>query len=290
MLNIRSRKSHAVVRNDDEMPAFLIARLNTPVIFRRQTRSIFLQLGEPDMQRRILIIEDNIDIADKLSVHLRDAGFLVTIARDGNSGLHLGRESRWDLVLLELRLPGMNGLDLCKALRATNSRVPIVLLTSQSTEFDRVLGLELGADDFVTKPLCLAELTARVKAVLRRVAVTPREQPADDTVLVVDDIRIDSLSHTASVGEQPIDLTLREFVLLTHFLRHPGRVFRRSELLKSVWGYAHDGYEHTVNSHINRLRAKIEPDPAQPERIVTVWGVGYKFVSKREATVVTAVA
>ncbi len=225
--------------------------------------------------RNILVIEDERDIAELLQLHLRDVGHEVVVAPDGERGLTLARSETWHLIILDLRLPGMDGLEICRVLRREFAYVPILMLTSKSSELDRVLGLELGADDYVTKPFSVMELMARVKAIFRRVETG--SEPRRAALLAAGDIRMDPDCRTASVGGRDIELTVREFDLLAHFVRYPGRVFRRSELLDQVWGYGHDGYEHTVNSHINRLRAKIEPDPAVPTRIVTVWGVGYKL-------------
>jgi DNA-binding response OmpR family regulator len=209
------------------------------------------------VRKRILVIEDERDIAELIRLHLDDLGYSVTITGDGNTGLRRASASSWDLVILDLRLPGIDGLEICRRLRQNSSSVPVLMLTSKSSELDRVVGLEIGADDYVTKPFSVLELIARVKAILRRAEL--------------------SRQSMAQGRGEPIDLTAREFDLLHHFAANPGRVFRRLELLDSVWGYGHDGYEHTVNSHINRLRAKIETDPAHPELIVTVWGVGYKM-------------
>lgn len=231
------------------------------------------------MSRQILVVEDEADIADLLRLHLRDLGFEVTLANNGTDGLNLSTSQNWDLIILDLRLPGVDGLDICRELRRNNHYVPILMLTSKSSELDRVLGLELGADDYVTKPFSVIELMARVKSILRRVeaGTTTLRATQCETELALGQLRVDPYCRTVQVSNEAVDLTAREFDLLLHFLRNPGRVFRRSELLDQVWGYGHDGYEHTVNSHINRLRAKIESNPAEPEIIVTVWGVGYKL-------------
>ena len=166
---------------------------------------------------------------------------------------------------------------ICRSLRKNERYTPILMLTSKSSELDRVLGLELGADDYVTKPFSVSELLDRVKALFRRVDSLTLQSARTAAPLSVGALSIDPACRLVRIGERSVDLTAREFDLLLHFARHPGRVFRRSELLDSVWGYGHDGYEHTVNSHINRLRAKIEHDPSHPDWIVTVWGVGYKL-------------
>ena len=229
------------------------------------------------MRKRILVIEDERDIAELIRLHLDDLGFAVTICCDGNHGLRVVSAESWNLVVLDLRLPGIDGLEICRRIRQDSSSVPILMLTSKSSELDRVVGLEIGADDYVTKPFSVLELIARVKALLRR-AELPSGAKADESGEVrVGCVAVDPTTRGAMIRGEAIDLTAREFDLLLHFATHPGRVFRRLELLDSVWGYGHEGYEHTVNSHINRLRSKIETDPAHPELIVTVWGVGYKM-------------
>ena len=228
-------------------------------------------------RRNVLVIEDERDIAELLALHLRDLNCEVTLAADGHEGMRQAFARNWDLVILDLRLPGPDGLSICRALRRESRYVPILMLTSKSSELDRVLGLELGADDYVTKPFSVSELMARVKAIFRRVESLEKRFPGGGESLAIGPLKIDTKGRQVLVDNQPTSLTAREFDLLVHFARHPGHVFSRAQLLDSVWGYGHDGYEHTVNSHINRLRSKIEPDPAQPEFIVTVWGVGYKL-------------
>ena len=228
------------------------------------------------MPHKILVIEDERDIADLIALHLRDRDYDVSLADDGVRGAQLAGSQPWDLIMLDLRLPGKDGLDICREIRATRPYQPILMLTSKSTELDRVLGLELGADDYVTKPFSVLELMARVKALLRRSQQSAQPE-AEEQPMRVGGLQINPAARAATVNGQPVELPAREFDLLLHFSRHPGRVYRRSELLDSVWGYGHDGYEHTVNSHINRLRAKIERNSDKPEYIVTVWGVGYKL-------------
>ena len=229
------------------------------------------------MRKRILVIEDERDIAELIRLHLDDLDFSATVAHDGNTGLRQASAASWDLIVLDLRLPGIDGLEICRRIRQNSSSVPILMLTSKSSELDRVVGLEIGADDYVTKPFSVLELIARVKALLRRSELSRRDATEPEDEVQVGCVAIDPATRGATVHGEPIDLTAREFDLLLHFATHPGRVFRRLELLDSVWGYGHEGYEHTVNSHINRLRSKIETDPAHPELIVTVWGVGYKM-------------
>lgn len=236
------------------------------------------------MQQSILVIEDERDIAELIELHLTDLGYQVTLAGDGQRGLELATSKRWDLIILDLRLPSVDGMEICRQVRSGERYMPILMLTSKSTELDRVLGLEMGADDYVTKPFSVLELMARVKAILRRAAQSQSQHLDNTERLTIGDIEIDPQKRTATVATNVVDLTAREFDLLLHFSRHPGRVYRRSELLDSVWGYGHDGYEHTVNSHINRLRAKIERNSDNPQYIVTVWGVGYKLEAPELAT------
>ncbi len=227
------------------------------------------------MSRRILIIEDEPDIATLLELHLGELADETRVALDGSTGLQLALGSRFDLILLDLRLPGVDGLEICRRLREQPYYVPIVMLTSKSDERDRVAGLDIGADDYVTKPFSIPELLARVKAIFRRVESLGRDDGG--SAIEAGALRIDLDRREVRLGDRLLDLTAKEFDLLTHFARSPGKVFTRAQLLDAVWGYGHDGYEHTVNTHINRLRAKLEPDPSHPEYVVTVWGVGYKF-------------
>ena len=231
-------------------------------------------------ERRILLVEDEEDIADLVALHLSDLCDEVVIARDGYEGIRLATSQDWALIVLDLRLPGPDGLEICRTLRREKSYQPILMLTSKSSELDRVLGLETGADDYLTKPFSVLELVARVRALFRRIENMQRTPAARSTAgdaIQAGNLKIDPNRREVTLGCRQIELTAREFDLLDYFARHPGRVFRRADLLDSVWGYGHEGYEHTVNSHINRLRAKIETNPSKPELIVTVWGVGYKF-------------
>lgn len=231
------------------------------------------------MTRNVLIIEDNPGIGELVRIHVAELGMNPVLCERGDTGLARFREGGIDLVILDLMLPGMDGLSVCREIRAGSGYVPVLMLTAKSTELDRVLGLEIGADDYLTKPFSVAELSARVKALFRRVdAMT--SAPASETnseALTADGLRIDPARRRVFIHEQAVELTAREFDLLWHFASHPGRVFSRVQLLDAVWGYSHEGYEHTVNTHINRLRGKIETDPAHPAFIQTVWGVGYRF-------------
>ena len=232
------------------------------------------------MPYSILLIEDSQDIADLVALHLRDEGYEVTVHQDGSEGLAAARAQNYDLLVLDLMLPGTDGLTICRELRAGPRYLPILMLTAKSTELDRVLGLEMGADDYLTKPFSIRELVARVKALLRRAEAmggNVQEEGASREVLQCGELAIDPERRQVTVAGKGVELTAREFDLLFHFASHPGRVYSRLQLLDQVWGYGHEGYEHTVNSHINRLRAKIESDPANPRYVLTVWGVGYKF-------------
>jgi DNA-binding response OmpR family regulator len=230
------------------------------------------------MAKKILLIEDNEDLVHLLEMHLGDLGFSVDVALDGVRGAAMADAGTYDLVILDLMLPGLDGLDICKRIRIRPSYLPILMLTSRSSEIDRVLGLELGADDYVTKPFSIKELMARVKAIFRQIEhMKTRGQEQRVEMIYVGDMVIDAEKRKVTLKGNPVELTAREFDLLHHFARHPGHVYTRSQLLDKVWGYGHEGYEHTVNSHINRLRAKIEEDPAEPRYVLTVWGVGYRF-------------
>ncbi len=229
-------------------------------------------------KKQVLVIEDERELARLVKLHLSDAGCEVTVAEDGLSGLQLATSRSFDCILLDLMLPGLDGLEVCKAIRGNPGYTPILMLTAKSTELDRVLGLEVGADDYLTKPFSVRELVARVKAIFRRVeALACRGQEDEEQTLVAGELVIDPIRRQATRAARPLQLTAKEFDLLLHFARNPGRVYSRADLLDKVWGYGHGGYEHTVNSHINRLRSKIEDDPANPRFVLTVWGVGYKF-------------
>lgn len=235
------------------------------------------------MSRTILIIEDDRDIAKLVELHIRDLGHAVRVVHDGTEGLAAALATPYDLIILDVMLPGMDGLDVCRQLRANPTYVPILMLTAKSSELDRVLGLEVGADDYLTKPFSVRELLARVKALFRRAeAFASKPTVAVQKRIQAGNLCIDVEKRTVTVRGVHRDLTAKEFDLLLQFAEHPGRVYTRVQLLDLVWGYGHDGYEHTVNSHINRLRAKIEKDSARPNFILTVWGIGYKFRDREE--------
>jgi len=229
------------------------------------------------MSRRVLVVEDDRDIAHLLELHLRDLCSEVVQVFDGEAGLAEVQSQRFDLIILDLTLPGLDGLDVCRRLRAQKHYTPILMLTARSSEADRVLGLDVGADDYLTKPFGVLELVARVKAIFRRVERASTSTGSGADIFVVGDLRVDVTRREVRLCDRVVELTAKEFDLLAHFAQHPGRVYTRGQLLDLIWGYGHDGYEHTVNSHINRLRAKIESNPAAPRYILTVWGIGYKF-------------
>jgi len=224
----------------------------------------------------ILIVDDEPTIVEVVGLYLQREGFRVITAADGAAALALVEQQRPDLVVLDLMLPGISGLDVMRRLRASGA-LPIILLTARSEEADRVVGLELGADDYVTKPFSSRELVARVKAVLRRTHPEPAAEPSAANILTVGGLRMDTASHAVTLDGQPIGLTAREFDLLQFLMRHPGQVFTREQLLDNVWGYTFASDMSTVTVHIRRLREKIEPDPANPVFLQTIWGVGYKL-------------
>jgi two-component system, OmpR family, response regulator len=230
-------------------------------------------------RNRILVIEDDPDIGAMLALNLRADGFDVAIETSGEAGLRWLQHEEPQLLVLDLMLPGIDGLQVCRKVRERQGYVPIIILSAKSSETHRVLGLELGADDYLTKPFSTAELIARIHAVLRRMKAAETLAENRAGVIRHGPLSIDPIAREVRLGERIVVLTGKEFDLLAFFARNAGRAYRRMELLDQVWGHSHDGYEHTVNSHINRLRAKIEQDPANPTCILTVWGVGYKFAS-----------
>ncbi|MEX8194247.1 winged helix-turn-helix domain-containing protein [Comamonas guangdongensis] len=230
-----------------------------------------------DAPKRILIVEDDGNIAELLRMHLSDEGYEVEHVADGNQGLAAVERGGWHALVLDLMLPGVDGLEICRRARAMAYYVPIIITSARSSEVHRILGLELGADDYLAKPFSVLELIARVRALLRRSEALARNAKLEAGVLTIGGLSIDPIAREAQVDGQAVELTPREFDLLYFFARQPGKVFSRLDLLNQVWGYQHDGYEHTVNTHINRLRVKIERNPADPKRILTVWGRGYKL-------------
>ncbi|MDN4502765.1 response regulator transcription factor [Alteromonadaceae bacterium BrNp21-10] len=233
------------------------------------------------MLDRVLIVEDDQDIADLIRVNLQELGIHTEHVADGNEAFKQAQEQPWDLLMLDVMLPGMSGLDICRLIRDSKPQQAILMLTAKISETDRVLGLELGADDYMTKPFSVRELQARVRSQLRKARVVQQlssEQVThNDQSLQIGKLTIDLQIHQVSLADKVLDLTATEFELLHYLASHPNQVFTRSQLLEAVWGYHHSGYEHTVNSHINRLRSKVELNATTPKIVQTVWGVGYKL-------------
>jgi DNA-binding response OmpR family regulator len=225
--------------------------------------------------KRILVVEDESKIARLVRDYLEHAGFEVAVAGDGEVALAEARRARPDLVVLDLGLPGRDGLDVARSLRRT-SNVPIVMLTARGEETDRVVGLELGADDYVVKPFSPRELVARVRSVLRRTLAGDGRGPSPP--LRAGDVQVDPVTREVTVADRPVSLTVREFDLLAFLVAHPRQVFSRGQLLRQVWEYSWLGDTSTVTVHVRRLRAKVEDDPSNPLRLQTVYGVGYRFV------------
>ncbi|GAB3026191.1 response regulator transcription factor [Niabella terrae] len=230
--------------------------------------------------QKVLIIEDDPEIIELLKIHLRDLGCEVTAVNNGQGGLKAVSDAPFELIILDLMLPGLNGMEVCRRIRQTDRHTPILMLTARSEEIDKVMGLETGADDYLTKPFSIREFIARVKVIFRRNEEnqSPRFNN-DDTPAIrsCDGLEIDLDKRKVSLNHQRVDLSPKEFELLVLLASNPGKSYNRKRLLNLVWGYDFDGYEHTVNSHINRLRGKIETDPSAPKYILTTWGVGYRF-------------
>ncbi|UCB44578.1 MAG: response regulator transcription factor [Spirochaetota bacterium] len=235
-------------------------------------------------QKRGLVIEDDDRIYDLISMHLMDLGFETEHAKEGPIGLQKALEKEYDLIVLDLMLPKLDGFEICKRIREKNKQVPLLMLTARTEELDKVLGLELGADDYVTKPFGIREFIARVKALMRRVEIDRGDNAEEGRaeILQYGSLVINFTNRTVQVDGRQIALTNKEFDLLEFLARNPGRAFNRQQLLDTVWGYQFDGYNHTVNSHINRLRSKIENDPSNPKYVQTLWGYGYRFMDQGE--------
>lgn len=223
------------------------------------------------------MIEDDQSIAELVQIHLNDLDCEVVWKSDGRQGLKEGVENNFDLIVLDLMLPGKDGLEVSKGLRAEKVRTPILMLTSKSEEIDKVLGLESGADDYMTKPFSVREFVARVRAIFRRIELDQEAESNDDAPIRVDKMILDVNKRRLTMGDQRIDLTPKEFDLLTLLAKNPGVTYSRERILNLIWGFEFEGFEHTVNSHINRLRAKMEVDMSKPKFILTTWGVGYRF-------------
>lgn len=227
--------------------------------------------------KKVLIVEDDSEIINLLEIHLTDLNLEVLKASNGKTGLEKALSDQPDLIVLDISLPEMDGIEVCRQIRK-RSGVPIIMLTAKSEEIDRVLGLEMGADDYITKPFSVREFIARVKAVFRRTDMSSIGTDIQQRkILEFKDLSVDVEKRKVIVRKKRVELSPKEFELLVLMASHPGKSYSRADLLKLVWGYDFDGYEHTVNSHINRLRAKIEADMNHPQYIMTTWGVGYKF-------------
>ncbi len=237
------------------------------------------------MIRKALIVEDDTNVRELLAHHLSEEGFKVTETGDGERGCELGLSGGYDLIVLDVALPRKDGLQICRELRASSIPSGIIMLTTRGEEIDRVLGLELGADDYVAKPFSVREIVARARAVLRRGVGAPE---ASETILVSGDLTIKVAAREALLRGKSVTLTATEFDLLLFFVKNAGRAFSRDQLLAGVWGYTSAAYEHTVNVTINRLRTKIERNPSSPELIQTVWGVGYKFAGRADERQIAA--
>jgi DNA-binding response OmpR family regulator len=236
---------------------------------------------------KVLVVEDDLDIATLIKVNLAELGLHIDHHADGKDGLDAALGNDYSLVLLDVMLPSLGGLDICRKLRDSKPEQAIIMLTAKNSETDRVLGLELGADDYMTKPFSIRELQARVRSQIRKAHLLSNasQQPATPQHFIEQGrIKINQQTREVFCNDSLVDLTATEFDLLYHMMKHPNQVFSRAQLLESVWGYQHSGYEHTVNSHINRLRAKVETDAANPDYVQTVWGVGYKFNIPKPST------
>lgn len=228
------------------------------------------------MPRKVLIVEDDLKIAELLKIHLEDLDCRTSHIMDGKSAV-LEAGKSFDLIILDLNLPGKDGIEVCREIRAKEVDTPVLMLTARSDELDKVLGLEIGADDYMTKPFSIREFISRVKAIFRREELIRRKDAEKEEVLRFMDLEIDRNKRKVSKENKPVELTPKEFELLVYLASRPGKSYSRQDILSKVWGYDFNGYEHTVNSHINRLRAKIENDLNNPVYILTAWGVGYRF-------------
>lgn len=229
-------------------------------------------------KKKVIIIEDDHEICELLRIHLNDLNCEVSFFHDGKEGFDNVVSGSNDLIILDLMLPSMDGIDICQKIRAKDITTPIMMLTARSEEIDRVLGLEIGADDYMVKPFSVREFIARVKAIFRRTRLnTEALQEKNASELTFEGLSIDLDKRKVLANSQKVELSPKEFELLVLMASNPGKSYNRSRLLNLIWGYDFEGYEHTVNSHINRLRAKIEPDMDNPKYILTTWGVGYKF-------------
>ncbi|HPF35425.1 response regulator transcription factor [bacterium] len=238
-------------------------------------------MAHEERPRRVLLVEDDRDLTEVVALHLRSEGFEVGVVHDGDEGVRRFQDG-WDLILLDWMLPGRSGLDVLRAIRERDHHTPVLMLTARGEEADKVLGLELGCDDYMTKPFSLRELTARMKVLLRRIELARAIAAGgeQDRVLEYGALRIDNAKRKVTLDGEAVKLTLKEYELLYTLAAKPGRTFSRRQLLDLVWDQDSDVYEHTVNSHVNRLRAKVEHNPNRPRFILTVWGLGYRFTDE----------
>jgi DNA-binding response OmpR family regulator len=230
--------------------------------------------------KKVLMIEDDLSIIELVTIHLKDIYCEITTAHKGIEGLNLAINNKYDLIILDVMLPEMDGIEICKRLRAASIFTPIVMLTARSEEIDKIIGLETGADDYLTKPFSIREFIARVKAILRRSEMANTEKEILNEIFEFGNLKIDPIKRKVVLEGLKVDLTPKEFDLLYLFMSNPGKSFSRENLLNIVWGYEFSGYEHTVNSHINRLRTKIETEITNPKYILTTWGIGYRFTDE----------
>jgi two-component system, OmpR family, alkaline phosphatase synthesis response regulator PhoP len=230
--------------------------------------------------KNILMIEDDVSIVELVAIHLKDIYCNLTRAHTGTDGLNLAIKNKYDMIILDVMLPEMDGIEICRRLRADKIFTPILMLTARSEEIDKIIGLETGADDYLTKPFSIREFIARVKAILRRTEMVQTESDIKDEIIASGTLNINPLKRKVTKNGNTIELTPKEFDLLYLFMSNPGKSFSREHLLNLVWGYEFSGYEHTVNSHINRLRSKIEADLTHPKYILTTWGIGYRFTDE----------
>jgi len=245
----------------------------------RQKTSKDSQSSEPTERKiSLLVVEDDENISSAISEYFSRAGYNVKTVEDGLMGVKTALEDPPDAVVLDLMLPKMDGLAVCRELREKVNYLPILMLTAKDDVVDKVLGLEMGADDYITKPFSLRELEARIKSVLRRGRTSSTSDGSkDEAPIIRGKLRIDPARRDVTIGDRQVDLTPKEFDLLRLFAANPGRVFPRKYLLEKIWDYSYEGYDRTIDSHINRLRAKIEANPENPQMVLTVWGIGYKF-------------
>jgi two-component system alkaline phosphatase synthesis response regulator PhoP len=234
------------------------------------------------LARKVLVVEDDRELIDLLSLHLTSEGYQVDAAADGEAGLRAFEAGQYGLVVLDWMLPTVSGIDVLRQIRSSDTRTPVLMLTARGEEADKVLGLELGCDDYITKPFSIRELVARIKALHRRIerAEELARIASGDRILDLGPLKIDHGKRKVQVGGEPVQLTVKEYDLLYTLAARPGRTYSRRQLLDAVWDHDTDVYEHTVNSHVNRLRSKIEDNPNRPRLILTVWGIGYRFTEE----------